>query len=131
MREKVKLLSSAGTGHFYVAMKNKRLHPEKRNYLSSQMPMTETAIDTGFTRDLYVSLGEPLDPQCGLGVQHPRHGERREHRRTRARQLTRTAPHRVGDQQDGGQQLHDEDGTEQAGRQRPYRPPSDPERAMR
>ena len=30
MREKVKLLSSANTGHFYVAMKNKRLHPEKR-----------------------------------------------------------------------------------------------------
>ena len=29
MREKVKLLSSAGTGHFYVAMKNKRLHPGK------------------------------------------------------------------------------------------------------
>ena len=29
MREKVKLLSSANTGHFYVAMKNKRLHPEK------------------------------------------------------------------------------------------------------
>jgi len=29
MREKVKLLSSAGTGHYYDAMKNKRLHPEK------------------------------------------------------------------------------------------------------
>ena len=29
MREKIKLLSSAGTGHFYVTMKNKRLHPEK------------------------------------------------------------------------------------------------------
>jgi large subunit ribosomal protein L33 len=29
MREKVKLLSSAGTVHFYVATKNKRLHPEK------------------------------------------------------------------------------------------------------
>jgi large subunit ribosomal protein L33 len=28
-REKVKLLSTANTGHFYVAMKNKRLHPEK------------------------------------------------------------------------------------------------------
>ena len=27
--EKIKLLSSAGTGHFYVAMKNKRLHPDK------------------------------------------------------------------------------------------------------
>jgi large subunit ribosomal protein L33 len=33
MREKVKLLSSAGTGHFYVAMKNKRLHPEKMELL--------------------------------------------------------------------------------------------------
>ncbi len=38
-----------------------RLHPEKRSYFSSQMPMTETAIDSGFTRDLYVSLGEPLN----------------------------------------------------------------------
>jgi large subunit ribosomal protein L33 len=25
----VKLLSPAGTGHFFVAMKNTRLHPEK------------------------------------------------------------------------------------------------------
>ena len=25
------------------------------------MPMTEAAIDAGFTRDIYVSLGEPLD----------------------------------------------------------------------
>jgi cytochrome c-type biogenesis protein CcmF len=41
----------------------RHLHPEKRNYFSSQMPMTETAIDTGLTRDLYVSLGEALDPQ--------------------------------------------------------------------
>jgi cytochrome c-type biogenesis protein CcmF len=39
------------------------MHPEKRNYFSSQMPMTETAIDSGLTRDLYVSLGEPLDRQ--------------------------------------------------------------------
>jgi len=36
------------------------LYPERRNYLVSRMPMTETAIDRGFTRDLYVSLGEPL-----------------------------------------------------------------------
>ena len=35
--------------------------PEKRQYKVSQMPMTEAAIDTGLTRDLYVSLGEPLD----------------------------------------------------------------------
>jgi cytochrome c-type biogenesis protein CcmF len=39
------------------------LNPEKRSYFSSQMPMTETAIDSGLTRDLYVSLGEPLDAQ--------------------------------------------------------------------
>jgi cytochrome c-type biogenesis protein CcmF len=36
------------------------LHPEKRFYPVQQMPMTEAAIDTGLTRDLYVSLGEPL-----------------------------------------------------------------------
>jgi cytochrome c-type biogenesis protein CcmF len=36
------------------------MHPEKRNYNSSAMPMTETAIDTRVTGDLYVSLGEPL-----------------------------------------------------------------------
>jgi cytochrome c-type biogenesis protein CcmF len=36
------------------------LRPERRNYTVSRMPMTETAIDRGFTRDLYVSLGEPL-----------------------------------------------------------------------
>jgi cytochrome c-type biogenesis protein CcmF len=39
----------------------KTMHPEKRKYFSSEMPMTEAAIDAGFTRDVYVSLGEPLD----------------------------------------------------------------------
>ena len=34
------------------------LHPEKRLYTT--MPMTEAAIDPGFTRDIYVALGEPL-----------------------------------------------------------------------
>ena len=29
MRDKIKLLSSADTGHFYVTTKNKRLHPDK------------------------------------------------------------------------------------------------------
>jgi cytochrome c-type biogenesis protein CcmF len=37
------------------------LHPEKRAYFSSTMPMTEAAIDTRFTRDVYVSLGEKLE----------------------------------------------------------------------
>ncbi|MCK6404526.1 MAG: heme lyase CcmF/NrfE family subunit [Rhodocyclaceae bacterium] len=39
----------------------RRMHPEKRNYQSSAMPMTEAAIDAGLFRDLYVSLGEPID----------------------------------------------------------------------
>ena len=29
MREKIKLESSAGTGHFYTTMKNKKTMPEK------------------------------------------------------------------------------------------------------
>ena len=37
------------------------LHPEKRFYNSSAMPMTEAAIDTTVLRDVYVSLGEALE----------------------------------------------------------------------
>jgi len=29
MRDKIRLVSSAGTGHFYTTMKSKKLHPEK------------------------------------------------------------------------------------------------------
>ncbi|AWV07113.1 heme lyase CcmF/NrfE family subunit [Marilutibacter maris] len=36
------------------------LHPEKRAYASGGQVMTESAIERGFTRDLYVALGEPL-----------------------------------------------------------------------
>ncbi len=39
----------------------RKMNPEKRHYLTSTMPMTEAAIDTGVTRDVYVSLGEPID----------------------------------------------------------------------
>jgi cytochrome c-type biogenesis protein CcmF len=47
------------------------LHPEKRKYFSSAMPMTEAAIDSGLLRDLYVSLGEPIEgerPQWSVRV---------------------------------------------------------------
>ncbi len=37
------------------------LHPEKRVYGATGMPMTEAAIDTGVLGDLYVSLGEPIE----------------------------------------------------------------------
>jgi cytochrome c-type biogenesis protein CcmF len=36
------------------------MYPEKRSYTASGNVMTETAIDTGLFRDLYLSLGEPL-----------------------------------------------------------------------
>ena len=36
------------------------LQPERRVYNVSRSPMTEVAIDRGFTRDLYVALGEPI-----------------------------------------------------------------------
>jgi cytochrome c-type biogenesis protein CcmF len=47
------------------------LHPEKRVYAVQNSPMTEAAIDTGLTRDLYVSLGDALGEGAWLvKVQH-------------------------------------------------------------
>jgi len=46
---------TASDGNYSVT-----LYPEKRTYFSSTMPMTEAGIDAGFTRDLFVALGEPL-----------------------------------------------------------------------
>jgi cytochrome c-type biogenesis protein CcmF len=36
------------------------LRPQKRTYLVQQSPMTEAGIDTGWNRDLFVALGDPL-----------------------------------------------------------------------
>ena len=58
-------------GEFLVTRKRQPvaiLHPEKRTYLVQQNPMTEAAIDPGFTRDLYVALGEPLDGNAAWAV---------------------------------------------------------------
>jgi cytochrome c-type biogenesis protein CcmF len=38
------------------------LNPEKRLYTVQNMPMTEAAIDAGFTRHLYVALGDSITP---------------------------------------------------------------------
>ena len=54
----------ADEGEFVVTRDGRevtRLFPQKREYSQRGNPMTEAAIDPGFTRDLYVSLGEPLD----------------------------------------------------------------------
>jgi cytochrome c-type biogenesis protein CcmF len=37
------------------------MYPERRTYTVSEQVMTEAAINPGLTRDLYVSLGDPLD----------------------------------------------------------------------
>jgi cytochrome c-type biogenesis protein CcmF len=54
---------TSARGHFLVFEGDDQiaeLWPEKRTYLASRQPMTEASIDWGFTRDLYVSLGEPV-----------------------------------------------------------------------
>jgi cytochrome c-type biogenesis protein CcmF len=38
----------------------RKMYPEKRSYTATGNVMTETAIDTGLFRDLYISLGEPV-----------------------------------------------------------------------
>jgi cytochrome c-type biogenesis protein CcmF len=40
------------------------MYPEKRIYNVQKNAMTEAAINTGFTRDLYVSLGEPVSDKA-------------------------------------------------------------------
>jgi cytochrome c-type biogenesis protein CcmF len=44
------------------------LLPQKRRYLREGQVMTEAAIDPGLTRDIYVSLGEPLDNGAAWAV---------------------------------------------------------------
>jgi len=53
----------ADRGEFVVVESGQRLtmRPEKRNYLARRNVMTEAAIDPGLTRDIYLSLGEPLE----------------------------------------------------------------------
>ena len=64
---------SATQGQLSVTKDGKlvaRLFPEKRLYNSSQMPMTEAAIHSGFTGDLYVSMAEPVsDTEWGIKIQ--------------------------------------------------------------
>jgi cytochrome c-type biogenesis protein CcmF len=47
------------------------LQPSRRSYFSQQKPMSEAAIDSGFTRDLYATLGDALNATTWLvRVQH-------------------------------------------------------------
>jgi cytochrome c-type biogenesis protein CcmF len=50
---------------------DRTMHPEKRIYHANGQTMTEADIDTGLFRDLYVSLGEPVDNNAwGVRVYH-------------------------------------------------------------
>ena len=54
--------SDKGTVRVFAGERQiKVLHPEKRLYTVQQTTMTEAGIDAGFTRDLFVALGEPLE----------------------------------------------------------------------
>nr|WP_220099564.1 heme lyase CcmF/NrfE family subunit [Alteromonas lipotrueiana] len=58
---------NADVGQFTVTRDEQEvavLFPEKRLYLVQKMPMTEAAIDTGLTRDIFVALGEPLNGEA-------------------------------------------------------------------
>jgi len=55
---------SAHVGVFEISKQGERvatLHAEKRRYKVKGSMMTEAAIDAGLFRDLYVSMGEPLE----------------------------------------------------------------------
>ncbi len=61
----------ADEGAFIVTRDGKQvaeLAPQKRRYLRQGQIMTEAAIDPGLTRDIYVSLGEPLDDGAAWAV---------------------------------------------------------------
>jgi cytochrome c-type biogenesis protein CcmF len=59
-------------GHFTVTSQTgdfrAELSPEKRIYRVQKSPMTEAAIDAGFTRDLFIALGEPLDDKGSWAI---------------------------------------------------------------
>ena len=55
----------------YGTTKVATMKPEKRLYTVQKMPMTEAGIVRGFTRDLYVSVGESTGPDSWVvRVQH-------------------------------------------------------------
>ena len=61
----------ATEGHFMAFKDGKQvadLYSQKRSYNAGGMPMTEAGIDAGLWRDLYVSLGEPLDGKGAWSV---------------------------------------------------------------
>ena len=66
-REKIKLESTAGTGHFYTTSKNKKTTPEKLEFLKFDPKARKHVL----YKEVHHKLGEPKLPQgsgvhCGL-----------------------------------------------------------------
>ena len=62
---------NAHIGHFVVSKNGEEvavMYPQKRIYARRSNPMTEAAIDAGFSRDLYISLGEQINENGGWAV---------------------------------------------------------------
>ena len=62
---------NAYIGHFVVSKDGQvvaEMTPQKRLYSRGGNPMTEAAIDPGFSRDLYISLGGQINDQGGWAV---------------------------------------------------------------
>ncbi len=71
VKEKMGPNYRATEGSFTVTKDGKKvaeLHSQKRLYNAGGMPMTEAGIDPGIFRDLYVSLGEPLNNEGAWSV---------------------------------------------------------------
>ncbi len=60
-REGPNFVAQRGAFHVTEGGSSYVLYPEKRRYLAREMVMTEAAIEPGVGRDIYVSLGEPLE----------------------------------------------------------------------
>ncbi|WP_395376514.1 heme lyase CcmF/NrfE family subunit [Marinicella sp. W31] len=61
----------ANQGEFIIRKNGEQvttMYPQKRFYPRQQNPMTEAAIDAGWNRDLYISLGEQLNQQGGWSI---------------------------------------------------------------
>ena len=53
---------------YYEGRRLAELRPQTRQYFASGQVMTEAAIDAGFTRDLYVAMGEALGKEGAWSV---------------------------------------------------------------
>ena len=74
IREKIKLVSSAGTGHFYTTTKNKRTKPEKLELKkkTQQQTQADTVEESLIHQGRHAAWREFLS-SAGFGFDAPQH----------------------------------------------------------